>query len=90
MFVPSLIMIASSNFKLDGIWDRYSANYGIFWHLINLTKFNRQVNNADISARDTPDLKNSLVYVEYIRATYMWQIFRELQYILSFDKFDQV
>ena len=47
MFVSSLIMITSSNFKLDGsIWDRYSANYGMFGLLINLTKFNRQVNIA--------------------------------------------
>ena len=48
------------------------ANYGIFWHLINLTKFNGQANIAYISARAAPDLQTYLVYIEYIRATYMW------------------
>ena len=51
MFVSSLIIIVSSDFKLDGsICDRYSVNFGVFCPLINLTRFNREGNIAYISA----------------------------------------
>ena len=70
MFVSSLIMIVSKHSKLDGgIYDRYSASYGVFCPLINSTTFNRQVNIAYINVRAAPDLYGSFVYIVYICAT---------------------
>ena len=42
---------------------KYSANYGVFYPLMNLTKFNRHVNIAYISAYAAPDLYSSSVYI---------------------------
>ena len=66
------------------ICDRCSANYGIFCHLINLTKFNHQANIAYISAHAAPDLYSSLVlYVDYIRATFTLVLLDELILVSS-------
>ena len=62
--VPSLIVITPSISRIDGsIYEKYSANNGILCPLMNLTKFNRQVNIAYTSAYSAPDLYSSSVYV---------------------------
>ena len=45
---------------------KYSANYGVFCPLMNLTKFNRHVNIAYISAYAAPDLYSSSVFISYV------------------------
>ena len=83
VFVSSLIMIASSSFNLDGsIRDRYSAKYGIFCPLINLTKFNRQANIAYISIHAAADLYGSFIYIVYIQATFISVLLVELVLVL--------
>ena len=64
MIVPNLIVITPSISRIDGsIYGKYSANYGVFCPLMNLTKFNYHVNIAYISAYAAPDLYRSSVYV---------------------------
>ena len=54
--VPSLIVITPSVSRIDGsIYEKYSANYGVFCPLMDLTKFNRHVNFAYISDYAAPD-----------------------------------
>ena len=77
-------MIVSNNSKLDGgICDRYSANYGVFCPLINLTTFNRQANIAYINVRAAPDLYGSFIYIVYIHATFISVLLVELILVLS-------
>ena len=84
MFVSSLIMIVSKNSKLDGgIYDRYSASYGVFCPLINSTTFNRQANIAYINIRAAPDLYGSFVYIVYIYATFISVLLVKLMLVLS-------
>ena len=57
--VPSLIVPSVS--RIDGsMYEKYSANYGVFCPLMNLTKFNRHVNFAYISDYAAPDHRFSL------------------------------
>ena len=77
-------MIVSKHSKLDGgIYDRYSASYGVFCPLINLTTFNRQANIAYISIHAAPDLYGSFIYIIYIQATFISVLLVELVLVLS-------
>ena len=61
--VPSLVVITPSISRIDGnIYEKYSANYGIFCPLMNLTKFNCHVNIAYISTYADPDLYSASMY----------------------------
>ena len=77
-------MIVSKHSKLDGgIYDRYSASYGVFCPLINLTTFNRQANIAYINVHAAPDLYSLFVYIVYICAIFMLVLLVKLMLVLS-------
>ena len=49
-------MITSSIFRIDGgIYEKYSANYGVFCLSMDLTEFDCYVNIAYVSAYAAPD-----------------------------------